>query len=123
MRPHDWPIVSDQYVIENMNSFEYPFATLSYKEFGSMNELCRAINKKNSARKNDDIQLNYSKEEGKIYIISPIDNVKIIFKDNLREVLGFKHDVINGKSAGSAMNRVIFAEYSPTFSSHSCIFL
>ena len=44
IRPFDWPIINDQ-KIENMNSFEYPFATLSYKEFGSMNELCRAINK------------------------------------------------------------------------------
>jgi hypothetical protein len=29
IRPHDWPCVSDQYVIENMNSFEYQFAKLS----------------------------------------------------------------------------------------------
>jgi hypothetical protein len=49
---------------------------------------------------------------------------KVILNDNLRDVLGFKHNIINGKSAGSTsgMDRVIFAEY-PAFSLDSCITL
>jgi hypothetical protein len=90
-----------------------------------MNELCRAINKKISARKNGTFQFNYSKKEGEVYISSPIDIGKVILNDNLREALGFKYNVINGKSAGSAssLNRVIFAEHLPAFSLDSCIFL
>ena len=41
VRLHDWPLVSEHW-IETTNSGEYPFAPLSYKEFGSTNGLCCA---------------------------------------------------------------------------------
>ena len=44
---------------------------------------------------------NYSKEEGVTYISSPIVNEKVILNDNLKDVLGFKLNIVNGKSAGS----------------------
>jgi len=72
-----------------------------------------------SARKNGAFKLNYSMEQGKIYISYPIDSEKFILNDNLRDVLGFKQNIINGTSAGSTcgMNRVIFADYVPRFTS------
>jgi hypothetical protein len=90
-----------------------------------MNELCHVINKRISACKKGTFQFNYSREKAKIYISSPIANENVILNENLREVLGFKYNLINGKSAGSAsgMNLVIFAEHPPAFSSDSWIFL
>ena len=45
-----------------MNSDEYSFARLPYNEFDGMTNLCRAINKRISARKNDAFLFNYSME-------------------------------------------------------------
>ena len=72
IRPHDWPIVDDQYVIENMNSYEYPFATLSYKEFRSMSELCRAINKKFPHVKMVPFYSNIQWKRGKSTLVRPL---------------------------------------------------
>ena len=64
-------------------------------------------------------------EHGKIYIISPIDTGKVIPNDNMRDVLGFKQNIINGRSfeSTSGLNRVLFDDYLPSFSLVSCIFL
>ena len=83
-----------------------------------MNDLCRSINRRISALKNDAFQFNYSMKQGKIYIIFPIDSESVILNDNLRQVLGFKQSIINGRSAAktSGMDCVIFADYPPGFS-------
>ena len=64
-------------------------------------------------------------EQGKIFISSSIDNGKNILNDNMRDVLSFKQNIINGRSAGtiSEVVRVIVADYPPGFSSDNCIFL
>ena len=94
------------------------------QKFGSMTDLYRSIIRRISPRKNGAFQFNYSMEQGKIYINSPIDSEKIILNDDLRDVLGFKHNIINGISSGSitGMDRVIFANHPSGFSSDSCIF-
>ena len=84
-----------------MNSGNYPLITLPYKEYGSITDFCRAINRRISARKNGAFHFNYSMEQGKIYISSPLDNEKVFFNDNLKHILGFKHNIINGRNAGS----------------------
>ena len=45
--------------------------------------------------------------------------------DNLINILGFKGNIIEGKSGGriSGMERVIYADYPPSVSSNKCIFL
>ena len=108
-----------------MNLGEYPFITLPYKEFFSMNDLCPAVNRRISARKNSAFQLNHSMELGRIYISSPIDDETVILIDNLCDVLGFKQNLINGRSAGSTngMDHVIFVDYPPGLSSDGCVFL
>ena len=50
VKPHDWPLFTEEW-IETINSGEYPFITLPYKEFGSGNYLCRAIDRRISAPK------------------------------------------------------------------------
>jgi len=52
VKPHDWPLVSEHW-IETMNSGEYIFVTLP-----SMNDLCRAINRRIWARKNGAFEFN-----------------------------------------------------------------
>ena len=90
-----------------------------------MTDLYRTIKRKIFVCKNVAFHYNYSTKQGKIYINSPIDNEKVILNDNLRDVLGFKRNVINCRSAGSisGMDRVIFANYPPDFSSNNCIFI
>ena len=73
-----------------MNQGEYPLITLPYKEFGSPNDLCRAINSRISASKNSAFPFNFSTKQGKICISSPVDKEKVVFKDNLKDALGFK---------------------------------
>ena len=64
-------------------------------------------------------------EHDRIYISSPVDTEIIILNDILRDVLGLKQNMINGKNAGTVygMDQVIFADYPPGFASDSCIFL
>ena len=90
-----------------------------------MGDLCRAINKKISYRRKGTFHFNYSIKHDRIYITSPVDTEMIIFNDNLRDVLGFKQNMINGKNAGTVygMDQVMFADYPPGFASDSCIFL
>jgi hypothetical protein len=59
-----------------------------------MNELCRSINKKIFARKKSAFHFKYWKEVGKIYISSPIADEKVILNDNLKDVLGFKLNMV-----------------------------
>ena len=49
-----------------------------------------------------------------IHNSSTIKNEKVILDDNLREVLGFKHNIMNSRSAGSTsgMDRVLLADYN-----------
>jgi len=91
---------------------------LPYEEFGSINHLCHATDRRNSAFKNSAFQFNYSVKQGKIYIILPIDNEKVIINDSSKDVLCFKQNIIIGRSAGSnsGMDRVIFTDYPPGFS-------
>ena len=122
IRPYDWPPPpGDQEQIQKINWLDYPYIELPYEELTCMNDLCRSINKRISARKKGAFHFNYSKEEGKIYISSPIASEKVILNDNLKDVLGFKLNIINGKSAGNT--NFIFADYPPAFSTDTCIFL
>jgi hypothetical protein len=121
IRPCDWPLVRNQHIIKKINSFEYPFVILPYEELSYTNDLCRAINETVSALKKGAFQVTYSNEEVKIYISSRIANKKIILNDNVKDVLGFYHNIINRKSDVSTS--VIFADYPPAFSSDTCIFL
>jgi hypothetical protein len=102
-----------------------PFdVTLKYKEYGTMTVLCRAI-RKISYRGNGTFHFNYSMEHDRIYITSPVETEMTSINDNLRDVLGFKQNIISGKNTGtvSGMDHVIFSDYTPGFASDSCIFL
>ena len=124
VRPHDWPLLSEKWII-SINSGEYPFIKLAYKEYGSMTELCRAITRRIYAHKNGAFNFYYLMKHAKIYISSPLDDEKVIINNNLRDVLCFKQNIINGRSTGSisGMERVIFADYRSGFSLDNCIFL
>ena len=78
-----------------------------------------------SARKNGVFHFNYSMEQDKIYISSPIDNEKVILNNHVRDVLRFKLNITNGRSPGSnnGMKCGIFVDCLPGFSLESCIFL
>jgi hypothetical protein len=123
--PFDWSLFVEYEWVEALKSSEYPDVTLRYKEYGTMTDLCRAINRKISYRRNGTFHFNYSMEHDRIYITSPVDTELIHLNDNLRDVLGFKQNMINGKNAGtvSGMDQVIFADYPPGLASDSCIFL
>ena len=61
VRPNDLPVYCEEVEwMKSLNSDLYPHLTLKYKEFGSVNYLCRAINRRNSDRKNDVFHFNYS---------------------------------------------------------------
>ena len=64
-------------------------------------------------------------EYDRIYITSPIDTEMIHLNDNLRDVLGFKQNMINGRNAATVngIDNVIFADYRPGFASDTCTFL
>ena len=83
------------------NSGEYSFITLLYKKYGSTAEFRRPINRKISTRKNGAFHFKYSMEQSKIYISYAIDNEMDILNDNLRDILGFKRNIVNGRSAES----------------------
>ena len=52
IRPYDWPPPSgDQEQIQKINWMNYPYIELPYEELTGMNDLCRSINKRISARK------------------------------------------------------------------------
>ena len=87
--------------------------------------LCRAINRRSYAGRNGVFQINYSIEQGKVYVSSTIDSEKVILNDNLSDVLGFKHNIINGRCAGttSGMDHIVFTDTPSGFSSESSIFL
>jgi len=85
VRSHYLPLVTEQW-IESLNSGEYPIITLLFNEFGGMNDLCLAINRRISVRKNNAFQFIYIMEQGKIYISSLIDSDKVILSDNLSGV-------------------------------------
>ena len=107
MRPNDAPEYGEEEEwIKSLNSDIYP-----HLEYDSMNDFCRAINRKISARKNGAFTFNHSMEQRRIYISSPTENEVIHLNDNLIDVLGFKRDIIEGKSAGniSGMEHVIVA--------------
>ena len=107
-----------------MNSDEYPFIKLPYKEYGSMTHLCCYINRRISARENCAFHFNYFMEYGKISISSPINSEKIILNDSMRDVLGFKQSIINGRSTGSTSGMDCAGQLPPPgFSSDNCIFL
>ena len=110
------PLVTEKW-IESINSAEYPFNTLPYKEYSIMTDWCRAINRWISACQNGAFHFIYSMKQGEIYVISPIDNEKVFFNDSLWDILGYKQNIINGRSAGtiSRMDNVIFAVYPPGF--------
>jgi len=61
--------------------------------------------------KNSALHFNYSMEQVKINTSSPIDGEKGILNDNLRDILGFKQNLISGRSAESTsgLDRVILA--------------
>ena len=61
-----------------------------------MTDFCCAANRAISAHKNGPCHFNYSMEQGKIYISSPIGDEKVILNDNLRDFLDFKQNIING---------------------------
>ena len=90
-----------------------------------MNVLCRAVNRGVSARKKGAFQFNGSIEHGKICISFPIENKKVILNDNLRDVIGFKQNIIIRRRIRSAsgMDRYIFADYAPGFSLGDCLFI
>ena len=94
VRPHDWPLVTDEW-IKSITSAEYPFVTLPYKEYGSVKHLCRAVTRRISARK-----------------MVSFDN---LINHNLRDVLHFKQNIINGRKAGitSGIERVILQTIHP----------
>ena len=68
-----------------------------------MIDLCHAINRRIFTRKNGVFQSYYSMEQGKIYFSSSIDSEKVILNDNMRDILVFQQNIINGKSAGSTI--------------------
>ena len=83
-----------------------------------MPDLPLAINRKISSRKNDAFHFKFSVEHGRVYICSSINNELVHLYDNLRDVLGFKRNIIEGKSSGniSGMERVIFTDFPPGLS-------
>ena len=64
-------------------------------------------------------------EHGCIYISFHIKNEMINLNDNRRDVLGFKRNIINGKSAGiiSGIELDVFADYPPGFSLENLVFI
>jgi hypothetical protein len=64
----------------------------------------------------------YSTEQRRIYITNPFENERIFLNENLREVLGFKNRIIKTENF-SGSDHVIYADYAPSFSSNSCIFI
>ena len=62
-------------------------------------------------------------EQGRVYISSPVENKMIYLTNNLSDVLGFKQNIIEGKSTDtkSGKERVIFTDYPLGFTSDSCI--
>ena len=65
IRPFDWPFLVDYEWIDALKFRKYRCITPKYKEFASMTDLCRTINRKISARKEGAFQFNYSVEHGK----------------------------------------------------------
>ena len=84
-----------------------------------MTDFCHTINRKISYRRNGTFHFNYSMEYDRIYITAPVDTEMIHLNDNLRDVLGFKQNMINGRNAAivSGIDNVIFADYPPGFAS------
>ena len=67
VRSTDWIVYpAAEEWIKPLDSDLYPYDALKYKEFGNMNEFCRAINRRISPRRNDAFQFNYLIDHGKI---------------------------------------------------------
>jgi len=119
IRPFEF---GDEGAMATFDSNQYPIANIPYREYNNMHELCRVINKKIASRKKGGFTFNYSTEQRRIYITNPFENERIFLNENLREVLGFKKRIIKTENF-SGSDHVIYADYAPSFSTDTCIFL